>query len=155
MSCPALSLEEQWITISYSPAPCCPVIFRHLFISFPLSQPEDLNLFSLPSQGSHADSSELVWFNGFHWNFPKFKKFNAVLSPNIINTICPRGSSVHRKLWVLVRRGKEDYNGCWISIYQKCLWFLVQFPIFVVCPNHSTVILSSSTVQITISTSLF
>lgn len=30
-----------------------------------------------------------------------------------------------------------------------------QFPIFVVCPNHSIVILSSSTVQINISTVLF
>lgn len=143
------------INISYSPSPCFPVIFRDLFLFFPLFQPEDLNLFSLPSQGSYADSPKAVWFNGFHWNFPKFKKFNAILKSNIINAIWSRGSFVCRKLCVLGRKGKEDYNGCCISTYQKCLWFLLQFPIFVVCPNHSIVILSSSTVQINISTVLF
>lgn len=77
MSCPALFSEEQQIIISYSPSPCCPVIFRDPFYSSSLFQPENLNLLSLPSQGSHADSPEGVWFNGFHRNFPKFKKFNA------------------------------------------------------------------------------
>lgn len=34
--------------------------------SLSLFQLENLNLFSLPSQGSHVDFPEAVWSNGFH-----------------------------------------------------------------------------------------
>lgn len=127
------------------------MIFRNLCISFlplPLFQLENLNLFSLPSQGSHVDFPEAVWLNGFHWNFLISKKLNSVLNPNIINAMCPRGGFVYRKLCVLGRKGKEDYNGCCIStlIIQKMS--LVSSAISHLCcvspPQHSNFHLFSS-----------